>query len=450
MKTLICGGQVIHDSGSDVCDVLIEEGRIAAIGINLPRPVDALMIDACGLTVLPGMIDFHVHVDSRIGRYELSDTYHSGSKAAVLAGVTTLIGFVTQAPHKSLRECVDDARAKVNDRSYADVAVHLTPTRFAETDWQDIDDLIEVGCRTFKFYTTYKAAGLYQDYSTLSDIMRRLSDRNVRILIHAEDQDVLDAADREYADAKDIFSYAKLRSPQAEVAAIRHVAELARETGASIHIVHVSTAEGARLINEYRSTTAISCETAPQYLLLNDDLLAARNGHRYLCTPPLRSEENRRAMEQHAVSGLFDIFATDHCPFRRKDKDTVNGDVRNVPSGLAGVGGLVPLLYEQLVIRNQLPLTDLVKRLSTNPAQLAGLYPRKGAIQVGTDADLLILNRNGSPRPILSSYSDCYETYPDHTTTLDFQYVFLRGEIVVKDNMLTNPEQPTGRALWRN
>ncbi|MBU0692790.1 amidohydrolase family protein [bacterium] len=445
MNTLIRGGQVCLDAGIEVCDVLFNGSKIVRIGKNLHVDAECSVYDADGCYVLPGMIDFHVHMDDRIGGFDLADTYQSGSQAAVLAGITTLIGFVTQDTEHRLSECIQIAANKVKSKCCCDVAFHLTPTRFGKDDWRDVRDLIEAGYHTFKFYTTYREAGLYQDYDKLKEILSRIQGNGVRVLVHAEDQSVLDAAAKSYAGANEPFAHTKLRPPEAEVEAITKLIELSRETDVPVHIVHVSTVEGARLIQEAHANTQISCETAPQYLLLNEQILKNENGYRYLCTPPLRSEENRQRMEELAAEGCFDIFATDHCAFTMRDKDKNHADYLKVPNGLAGTGALFPLMYELLVEKHNCSLCEVVKRLSKIPAQLAGLFPDKGTIRVGADADLVMMKTNGKPRAIRSSNADCYETYPNQTTTLDIRFVFVRGNRVVEDNRLVNPESTSGQ-----
>jgi dihydropyrimidinase len=447
MSTLITGGTVYLDDGPAQVDVLIEGEHIVAIGHGLQTP-HAEVLPANGLAVLPGMIDFHVHMDDLIGGVPLADSYRTGSQAATLTGITTLIGFVTQSAEHSLSQDVHIASDKVNNQSFCDVGFHLTPTRFAEHDWGDIEDLIARGFRTFKFYTTYKRAGLYQSYESLRTLFARLSTLNVRILVHCEDEDILQRAEAFITNFSSAISHARRRPPEAEVTAIEKIIALAEATNAKAHIVHVSTAEGTRTIQRAAVKGGVTCETAPHYLLLNDDLLAAPNGHRWICSPPLRSEMNRAHMEDLAAGGAFDIFATDHCAFMRTDKDARKDDVRNIPNGIPGVGTLVPLMHELLCIKHGKTLDELRIRLSRNPAQLAGLYPRKGTIQVGADADLVLLAENGSPRTIRASLSDVWDPYAGRTTTLDVRHVFLRGREVVHNNRLTDADHPRGKALY--
>ena len=303
------------------------------------------------------------------------------------------------------------------------------------------------GCTTFKLYTTYREAGLFTSYERLAVVMERLAPLGARLLVHCEDDDVLRAADASALDPGDAHEHARLRPEAAEVAAVERVLDLAARTGCPVHVVHVSTADAAARIAAARSRAAVTCETAPHYLLLADAALSGRNGHRFLCTPPLRAAATRARLEADAVAGAFDLFATDHCAFTRADKDARREDFRAVPSGVAGIGALVPTLFELLVTRHRLGLGELAKRLAANPAKLLGVYPRKGAIAVGSDADLVVVDPAGPQRPVVSTLADAYETYPGRTTTWNVRHVLLRGETVVVDGALVEPARPTGQIL---
>jgi len=269
----------------------------------------------------------------------------------------------------------------------------------------------------------------------------------VRLLVHCEDDATLAAADASRIDPADARGHAVLRPERAEVVAIEKVLEVAGRTGCEVHVVHVSTVDGVTAIGEARRWCVVSCETAPHYLLLDDSALAGDGGHRFLCTPPLRTAATRAELEAAAATGAFDLFATDHCSFTREDKDRHRDDFREVPKGLAGLGALVPLMHEVLVKRQGLPLTELSTRLAANPAKVLGLYPRKGTIAVGSDADLVVLDPAGPERPVVSSLAQCHETYPGRTTTLDVRHVLLRGRPVVRDNGLMHDVGPGGVCL---
>lgn len=442
---LIQGGTVVTEKGAARLDVRVVGERVAAVGRLSPKPGEAVL-DATDLVVLPGMTDVHVHIDDRIGEWELADTFPSASEIAVRTGVTTLAGFVAQGSDETLSEAVARCVRRGTGRSHCDFTFHLTPTKWP-WDWRELEALVSRGFATFKVYTTYREAGLFTDYERLGEVMARLAGLGARLLVHCEDDATLAAVAESRVEPADARGHSVLRPERAEIVAIERVLEVAERTGCEVHIVHVSTAEGVATIGGARGRCRVSCETASHYLLLDDSALAGEGGHRLLCTPPLRAAATRARLEAAAVAGAFDLYATDHCPFTREDKDRHRDDFRDVPKGLAGLGALVPLVHEALVKRHGLSLPELATRLAANPAKLLGLYPRKGTIAVGSDADLVVLDPGGPERAIVSSLADCHETYPGRTTTLDVRHVLLRGTPVVKDNSLLGGARPGGVCL---
>jgi len=441
---LIRGGTVWTPDGARRADVRVAGETIAEIGELAPRRGEEVF-EAAGLHVLPGMIDVHVHADDVVAGRELADTLPTASGLAVCTGVTTLAGFATQREGETVTEAVARCRDRVGGRSWCDVAFHLTPTAWP-WDWTEVGRLVASGVTTFKLYTTYRAAGLYTDYERLGTIMARLAKLGARLLVHCEDDATLAAVGQEGLDFADARTHAAMRPERAEVVAVERVLELAARTGCAVHVVHVSTADALARIAAARSRAAVTCETAPHYLRLSDTALGGAQGHRWLCTPPLRPEATRGRLEADAAAGSFDLFATDHCAFSRADKDAHRGDVRAVPSGVAGIGALVATVFELVVKRHHRPLGELALRLAANPARLLGLYPRKGAIAVGSDADLAVVDPSGPARPVTSTLADAYETYPGRTTTLAVRRVLVRGRVAVAEGALAGGG-PRGRPL---
>lgn len=433
MNTLIANGRIVTADGEVNGDVLVQGGRIAAVGGDLAaRSAGARVIDAGGLPVLPGLFDFHVHADDEMGRYTIADNFASASRIALLNGITTFVSFATQRPDESLSECAARMLSRVSGRSWCDVAFHLTPTG-ERWDWAALTRLAGRGFRTVKLYTTYRQGGLYSSWTRLAELMPRLAELGLRLLLHCEEDDVLSAIDVRGIDLCDPFSHTRLRPPEAETAAIEKALELARATGCPLHVVHVSTPQGARLIAAARPFHEVSGETCPQYLFLTDSALRAPGGHRLLCAPPLRSEATRSELESLVVAGALDVLATDHCPFRRRDKDAFDGDIRTVPGGIPGLGALTGLSHELLVERHDRGFTGVVHMLAERPSRLAGLFPRKGTIREGADADLVILDPAGPARALQSTLADAYDPWAGRTTRLHCRHVLLRGVEVVRN-----------------
>ena len=442
MKTvLIKNGLVCFEDGIRQADIYVQNDKI--VSFNSGIKTDEI-INASGCYVLPGMIDIHTHLDDTIGKYYLADTYKSGSEIAILNGITTLFSFITQGKNESLNRAIENAKIKANENSYCDYDWHLTPTSFDYANWKEIKENISKGFKTIKLYTTYKQAGIYSDYERLDKVFRELKECDVTFLIHCEDNDIIEEDLLNNYDLSKPFTHALLRPKIAEFKAIRKVIEIAKKNNAKLHIVHVSTCEGIDLINDERKNIKITCETAPHYLFLNEKYLEREDGYKWICSPPLRDKKNVSDLQKKAVDGLFDIFATDHCAFEKKYKDEWLSekikDIRNVPNGLAGIGALPHLIFKLYSDNLDNAFLEMSKRLSANPARIMGLYPKKGIIKIGSDADLAIVNPDGEERNIQSTFSDAYETYSGFKTKLSFNSVLLRGEIIVKDDKLIDEE----------
>lgn len=442
MKTLVRNGRIASEGRVESVDLLLADGRIAALGHDL-GPAER-EIDAAGCYVLPGLVDLHVHVADRIGRFELADDYESGTRVAVKNGITTLAAFVPQGPEESLGDALRRARARAAGRCHADVAWHLTPTRFEESDWAEMESLVRAGYRTFKLYTTYRGAGLFSDTARLDVLFARLGPLGVRFLLHCEDDALLEAVDPSSLDLSKASSHAKLRTGAAEVSAVKALLDLARRRSVPLHVVHVSTVGAAELVRDARARQDVTCETGPQYLWLDETWLDRPDGHRWLCSPPLRGDRERfRAL---AREGAFDLFATDHCPFRRADKDDWDGrDVRTVANGLPGLGGLLHHAWRLFADDPDRAAAEISLRLSKNPALRLGLEDRKGALGEGLDADVVVLDPNGPARAVRATESDAYDPFPGFTSTLALRHVLVHGEPVVRDGDLVDPVARRGQ-----
>jgi len=269
MTTLIRNGRVALDGCLEHLDLLVEDGRIAALG-QLDAGSADRVLDAKGCYVLPGFIDFHTHVDDQIGPYYLADTYESSTRVALENGITTLCTFVTQGTGEGLLQAMARARAKAEGHSHCDVLWHLTPTTFEPEDLRTLKGLLANGYHTVKLYTTYKDAGIFASYDLIGDLFKSLGPLGAQFMVHCEDDGVIAAVDRRGLDLSKAFTHTLLRPEAAEVVAIQRVMDLALAHRASLHVVHVSTLAGAKLLKAHRPKGDLSFETCPQYLFLDE------------------------------------------------------------------------------------------------------------------------------------------------------------------------------------
>jgi dihydropyrimidinase len=426
MKQLLSGGQIWQESGFAALDIQVENGTILQLGENLLAPY-AEVIDCRDAFILPGICDLHVHVGEKVCGLDLADDWASLAKLADKSGIAAIGAFITErsaadSNQKTLLKQYEETRRLAEQDFQHPVRWHLTPTLFEP---QDILPLLQENC-DLKFYTTYKPNGLFRSYEEIGRWMQDLSDLRPRILIHCED-DAIVTTQSALHPFRHPFDCTKRRPEQAEVMAVEQVLELAVKHNYPLHIVHVSTPQAALLINEARNCAPVTCETAPQYLLLNESYLQREDGHRWLCTPPLRAESTRGLLLELLQEGLFDAIATDHCPYTTTDKDEHKGTPELVPVGLAGLGATFPLLHENLVRTGKIPLAKLLPLLTTHPAKLMNVYPRLGCISPGSLAEFIILKQEPakSPQPVIPSLSDTPNPWQDFSHQADFS--FFRG-----------------------
>ncbi|MFB3845138.1 MAG: dihydroorotase family protein [Candidatus Cloacimonadaceae bacterium] len=426
MKKVLQGGLVWQDTGFAKLDLVTENGVIIQVGEKLFFPEEEI-IDCRDSFLLPAVCDAHVHIGEKVCGLNLADDWQSLSKLAEKCGVAAIGAFLTEASSSEEEEKIlsmqyEEAKEKAQKEFCGKVHWHLTPKN---SEVKDILPLLENNC-DLKFYTTYKENGLYRSYEEIERWMEELSDLQPTIFVHCEDDKII----AKYSEANPFhhpFDCTLRRPESAEIKAVERILDLSVKHNYPVHIVHVSSPKSVLLINEARTSAPVTCETAPQYLLLNDSYLQRSDGHRWLCTPPLRNENSRGLLVELLQDGLIDIVATDHCPFTKEDKDKYKDNLEQVPSGLAGMGVTFPLLYEQLVHPDIITLDSLIALLSINPARLLNIYPSFGSLGKGSKADIIILKREpaSKPIPVIPSFANTYNPWQDFTHHADF--TFFRG-----------------------
>lgn len=447
MKTYIVNGNVCFEENTEICDIEITDHNISAIGVNLSRESGSKVIDAKGKLVLPGLVDFHSHFQETVGPHTSNETYTTGTKVAILNGITTVNCFVSQNFNQSLSIAIGSAVEKAKDKIYCDVRWHITPTRFSDINYNDIAKWIERGFTSFKFYTTYKQSNLYLPYEKLLEIVRRLNRYDPTIIVHCEDEAVMNSARISNGDPKNIKAQAIIRNEEAELFATEKVIDICKMTQVNIVIAHVSSADTLGQVELAKRDCPLICEVTPHYVFLNQDRYLQENGHRYLVTPPLRSEECRELMQKKILMDYADIFSSNHRSYSKSDKDRSKIDYRQNPAGIPTIGALFYLFSDLFINQYDFPLHIYVRKLTSNPARMAGIYPQKGVIAENSDADIIIVNPNGESRPVVPTLVNSYNPWEDFNTRFSMDYVFLRGQLVVKDNKLIDEDNMSGEIL---
>ncbi len=395
MAVLLKGGLVVGPDEERVADVRVEGGAVAEIAPAI-RPLEwDDVIDCTGMLVLPGAVDAHVHYHMKTATGRTADDFTSGSLSAAFGGVTTVIDFAPPEAGMTLLESLRAREREAAGRTYTDYAFHMEITGAVPVaDYGMLGDLHTYGVGSVKIYTTYGDDRLPPE--NLVPLLRACKQAGLLVMAHAEDDGILAAADSAQRAAGRISpaDYPASRPPEAEVAAIREIVGAVRETGCPVYIAHVSTGAGARLIAGAQAAgLPVSGETCPHYLLLDERVYQSDAAQKYIMAPPLRTQADAEALWQALADGVLACVSTDHCAFTLADKLASSA----YPDAIPGVGGsetLLPLLYSEGVAKGRISLRRMVQLLCENPARRFGLYPQKGALIPGHDADIVVFDPN--------------------------------------------------------
>ena len=429
---VIHDGELVSPLGVRTGDVAIDGERIACIGSGL---VGRQMIDASGKYVFPGVIDAHTHMNLPVAGTRTSDTWETGTRAASCGGVTTLVDFTVGHPGVTIPEAIDRRLAEM-DRLVIDVALHGEVIGWKPGQEDEFREAIERGVTSFKFFTAYEASGRRTPPAVMVRAMEALQRWNAVAVVHAEDEALITSIEAGFTaeDRARMSSLADARPALCEQSAIQQVGRIARETGCRTHIVHVSSAAGLEAVREAKQRGAdISAETCPQYLLLTRAAYEREEGHLYSASPALRTPADNDSLWEGLRTQSLDFVATDHCPFTREQK-TWSGDYARLPYGLPGVETLLPLVFSEGVVAGRLALTDIPRLLSAGPARCHGLASRKGALEPGQDADVVVFDPESTWRlssDVLHMNTD-FSPYEGLEITGRVDITVARGEVVYR------------------
>jgi dihydropyrimidinase len=394
LSLLIQGGTVVFGGVRRQADVLVEEDRIVKVEPGIRADVSKI-INVEGKYVLPGAIDVHTHMQLPVSGTISADDFFTGTRAAAFGGVTTILDFATQSKGESLKETASRRRTEAEDKVCIDYSLHLGVTDLTDETMAEIPAMIDQGYPSFKLFMTYP--GLAVDDGELYAALRTVSEAGGMVGVHAENMHLIRRFVRSLlAEGKTAPMYHEVsRPPLVEAEAVSRAIMLAAETKSNLYFFHLSTARGLALIKKAREEgLPVYAETCPQYLLLTrdkyrqPDLRAAR----YVMSPPLRGIEDQTALWSGLADGSLQTVGSDHCSFRTDQKELGRKSFDLIPNGGPGVETLLPLLLSEGVGKGRLTIERLVEIISTGPARLFGLYPRKGAVMAGSDADLVIID----------------------------------------------------------
>jgi len=454
MSLLIKNGRIITAADDYVADIFIEDDKITTIGKNLDVKATQT-IDAKNKLVIPGGIDPHVHLDMPfMGTYS-SDNYETGTRAALFGGTTMVIDFILQTQGKSLHDALKEWQGRSNGNALGDYSFHMAVTDFNDKTKAEIKDLVEKeGITSFKTFMAYKGALMIDDRQMVG-LMNEVKKQGGMVTVHATNGDVIDflvAKHKSEGKLSPLYHY--LSQPEiTESEATGRFADMAYHTGVPAYVVHM-TCEGA--LNQIRDADKrnqkVFVETCIQYLVLDASLYdKGFESAKWVMSPPLREKKDQETLWAGLNQGTVQVVATDHCPFMWEQKKMGEHDFSKIPNGHPAIENRMELLFSEGVKKGRISLNKFVEVSSTNAAKIFGMYPKKGTIAVGSDADIVILDPN--EKHTLSAkthHMHCdYSGYEGWELTGKCKTIILRGKVAVDNNKLL-VEKGYGQFVKRN
>lgn len=389
------GAHIYAPEDLGIGDIAVSNGKIAAVGPNLPGVAEK-EIDASGLLAIPGILETHAHMLLPFGGTQTMNDFYDGTRAGAYGGVTTLIDFADQIKGGSILKAKESRVELAKHQCVTDFSFHCTLTDITEETLQAIPVLIKEGFTSFKFYTAYEAGGLRVPYGDMEKAFRVIARHGGIATVHAEDENIINAAtERLKQQGKTSCRYfLESRSAESEQSAIRTLISLAHKTGVKLLIRHVSSAGGAAMIESaQKEGLEVYGETCPHYLYFDESVYEKDNAADYIVNPPIRTAADREGLWRVLSGDTVFTIGTDDCAFYRRQK-RIADDFRAIPGGIPGIESRLVLLYEMGVYSGKISVERLSEMTAANPAKLYGLWPQKGTLHTGSDADIVLLNPN--------------------------------------------------------
>lgn len=438
MRTLISNGTVVTAATATEADVVIDGEQI--VGVVSPGAagdeVDRV-IDATGRYVIPGGVDMHTHMELPVSGTSSSDTYETGTRAAAIGGTTTIVDYAGQTRGDTLRAGLDEWMARADGQAFIDYGFHMMVTDVHDGTLAEFPEMMRAGVTTFKLFTAYPGVNLSDDRQIL-EAMQVAASIGATIMMHAENGIAIDLL-RDEAVGRgetDPINHLLTRPASMESEAVHRVAALAEIAGCPLVIVHISSQDAfAEAVVARDRGLPVFAETCPQYLwLAQEDLPEGFDAAKFVCSPPLRrrSEGHQAALWSGISTGRVDAVATDHCPFTWEQKEAGRGDFRKIPNGLGVVEHRMDLVF-QGVLEGWIPLTRWIEVTAETPAKISGLYPKKGTIAPGSDADVVVYNPSATHTLSAATHhmSLDYSVFEGAELGGAVETVLLRGEVIV-------------------
>lgn len=446
MKYLFKNGTVVSGRGTRRADVLVENEKILQVGRNLSDPL-ARAIDVTGKLLMPGFIDAHTHFDLDVCNTTTADDFDSGTKSAIRGGTTTIVDFACPNKGESLHHGLDLWHRKADGKCWCDYGFHMTIDDWNAEIEKEIDDMYAAGISSFKMYMTYPAMMIGDE--AMYKALKKLKEKGGICGVHCENSGVINALieEKKAAGEMGVSSHPETRPDFLEAEAVSRLLRIAQAVDIPVVIVHLTNAATlAEVTAARRRGQKVYVETCPQYLVLDDSVYYNEDfsrAARYVCAPPLRKPEDCRALWAGLRKGDIQTISTDHCAFTLAQKDAGRGDFTKIPGGLPGVEARGELVYSFGVTTRKISLATMCKVLSENPAKLYGMFPRKGVIAPGADADIVIYDPQADhilrAEDMVSRAG--YTPYEGFVTHGSVSQVWLRGKLMVENGHVIGEQE---------
>ena len=441
MALLIKSGAVVTAEKTFTADILVEGETIREVRAGIAPQAVHTVVDATGMYVLPGGIDVHTHLDMPFGGTTSSDDFETGTRAAAVGGTTTLVDFAIQARGTKMRAALDTWWKKSEGKACIDYGFHMIVTDLADAGLEDMDDLVREGVASFKLFMAYPNV-LMVDDATIFRALRQTAKNGALICMHAENGSAIDVIVRQaLAEGKTAPIYHALTRPtRAEAEAVHRSIALAEMAGAPVYIVHLSSEDALNQVREARDRGLPAfAETCPQYLLLSiEDNMPNKSFEdaKYVFTPPLREKKNQPKLWDGLKHDHLQVVSTDHCPFCFADQKQLGiHDFTKIPNGGPGVENRLQLIHHYGVNSGKLTLNRFVELVATSPARIFGMYPKKGVLAAGSDADIVVWDPNAEHTISAKTHNMRvdYSMFEGFPVTGNARQVFSRGELIVEN-----------------
>ena len=446
MKYLFKNGTVVSGRGTRRADVLVENEKILQVGRNLSDPL-ARAIDVTGKLLMPGFIDAHTHFDLDVCNTTTADDFDSGTKSAIRGGTTTIVDFACPNKGESLHHGLDLWHRKADGKCWCDYGFHMTIDDWNAEIEKEIDDMYAAGISSFKMYMTYPAMMIGDE--AMYKALKKLKEKGGICGVHCENSGVINALieEKKAAGEMGVSSHPETRPDFLEAEAVSRLLRIAQAVDIPVVIVHLTNAATlAEVPAARRRGQKGYVETCPQYLVLDDSVYYNEDfsrAARYVCAPPLRKPEDCRALWAGLRKGDIQTISTDHCAFTLAQKDAGRGDFTKIPGGLPGVEARGELVYSFGVTTRKISLATMCKVLSENPAKLYGMFPRKGIIAPGADADIVVYDPQADhilrAEDMVSRAG--YTPYEGFVTHGSVSQVWLRGKLMVENGHVIGEQE---------